>query len=725
MTRVNRVRQLRHWLYRVDFTLRSAIAAVVLLGLFGYAIVDFVQTASRKEHQIQESVLRSELGQFLLTTREPDGSSLLENPNEFTGAKRPVRVVSIRRPFFSYFLTKANSKVFRSENLRFEPPRACVIEFLPTTSPAEIDKPPVPLQACFAAIPSDSSGRYVYFSLRYPTPSIRRHVPGQPLEASDRVFLRLAGKREVILALTYQRVPQPRGRSLRATPTERYDGFHEVAAYLPDEGGRPTRLVNAQAYERKVSDDENGRVTLVGRIDASLLPVDDRMADWPSSAVKALKIGVEIFPATDSLFQSRPPKPLYGFAPDDEGTAQLSLEQAYRMTVLSKATLAVKVRDGADKDNVFWTSSALESSGPEQHRGWFQSLANRVAKALVSSVPQVYAVQDHHLGGLPPLVATLTEDVNIVPDIAARSVAWQIAAILVIGGLIALQWGGARRLERLTRTAYIAAASRGGNFAEYANSNDQIGTLGRVLHLLFKRDRQRMAVRRRRLERENQQKADAIRKERELLENRREILHAIGHEIRSPLANLLARKEQDPDMARNLSRMERAVKTLQEAASIEEGLINGEIAARVEDLATFIAKFTDNLRISGRPIDGHGLRSGVLAYFDDLILENVLDHLFDNAERHALPGSKIKVRWEDEGDQVSIVVFNRGNPLEDCESIFKLGVSDPDNGGQLGLGLYAAKMYLSGMNGSISARNQDDGVAFTVRLQKVDRNILP
>lgn len=703
-------------LRRLDFTLRSAAAATVLLVLFSYAITDFVQTASRKEHQIQESTLRSELGQFLLVTREPDGSSLLENPDEFSKAKRPAQIVSVRRPFFSYFLTKGNSKTFRSDSLRFDPPRACVLDFLPTLSQTESDKASVPLQACFAAIPSDPSGRYVYFSLRYPTSVIRQHVRGKPLEASDRVILHFLGKRDVTIALTYQRAPQLNGR--RTSPAERYDGFHEVAGYLPDEGGRPTRLLNAQAFEKRASDDDN-QVTLVGRIDASLLlPGDERLNDWPSFTVKAIKIGVEVFPALDTLVQSGSQNPLYSFAPGKEGTASFSLEQAYRIAVPSKATLDVSMRtpDGAAK--LFWSSSSLEPSEPQRQKGWFQSIANHVAKALVANVPQVYATQDHHLSGLPPLIAKITEDVNIVPDIAARSVAWQFAAMVAIILLILLLWGGSTRLERLTRVARIASASREKAFAEYARSNDQIGTLGRMMHLLIERDRLRVARQRKRQEREDLRKAEAIRKEGEFLETRRELLQAMGHEIRSPLANLLARPDPDPDVARNLNRMKRAVNAFQEAATIEEGLLSGGVTARVEDLADFIAKYSDNLHRSGRPIVGHGLRKGVLAYFDSFVLENVLEHLFDNAERHAFPKSTIKVRWDDEGDLVRIEVFNRGDRIEDCESIFRLGVSDPDKGGQLGLGLYAAKMYLSGMGGTIYAENRDDGVAFIIHLQK-------
>lgn len=708
--------QLRR-LVRVDFTLRLAIAAVVLLVLFSYAIIDFVTTASRKEYQIQESALRGELGQFLLNTREPDGSSLLENPDDFTKAWRPAQIVAIRRPFFTYFLTRENLRTFHANTLRFDPPRACVLEFRSNTGPTRTDTPSFPLQACFAAIPSDpAGGRYVYFALRYQTPLVTRHIQGHPVTESDRLVLRFVGKEEVRIALTYQRVPWLKRKGRHAVTTDRLDGFHEIAAYLPEEGGRLTRLVNAQAFEQRIQDGQENWVTILGRIDTSLLHVDDNLGDWPSSAAKALKIGVEVFPFKDG--HPHFDQPMIGFVPGEEGTAQLSLEKAYRLAAPSKATLAVTVRDGNGTGKVLWTSSSLEPFKQQKHQGWFQSAANRVARMMVSGVEKVSVSQDHHLSGLPPLAATLTEDVSIVPDIAARSLAWQFAALFVIAALISLLWGGFRRLERLTRTAYIAAVSRGGNFAEYANSTDQIGTLGRVLHLLFMRDRQRMARQHRRLERESQQKAEAIQKEKELLETRRGILQAIGHEIRSPLANLLASQRQDPAVSRNLSRMERAVNALQEAATIEEGLMNGVIAARIDDLGTFVAKFIDNLADRGKPIVGYGERLGVMAYFDDIMLETILDHLFDNAQRHISPDSNIEVRWANDGDQVTIEVFNQGDALEDCESIFKLGVSDPENGGHLGLGLYAARMYLFGMRGSISAENRHNGVAFIIRLQK-------
>ncbi len=182
---------------RNDFILKSAAAGLVFGILFLAAIFDFVGAATQKDQHVQESVLRGQLAEFLLATRDPEGGSLLENPREFTKSRRPVQIVSMRRPFFNYFLTKANLRTFRTEDLRWDPPRSCIIEFAPVDKPGDVGPGhSYSIQACFAAIPSDPAGHYVYFSLRYPWTAIVRHQRGHSASESDRVLLRFVGQRE-------------------------------------------------------------------------------------------------------------------------------------------------------------------------------------------------------------------------------------------------------------------------------------------------------------------------------------------------------------------------------------------------------------------------------------------------------------------------------------------------------------------------------------------------
>ena len=70
------VQRLKRW----DFTLGTiAFLAALTLCLLG-AVADINFAALQKEHRVRESELKGQLAQFLLSIREPDGSSLLENP---------------------------------------------------------------------------------------------------------------------------------------------------------------------------------------------------------------------------------------------------------------------------------------------------------------------------------------------------------------------------------------------------------------------------------------------------------------------------------------------------------------------------------------------------------------------------------------------------------------------------------------------------------------------
>lgn len=694
----------RRFVGRIDFTLRSAIAALLLLVLFAYAISDFVLTATRKEHQIQESVLRGELSQFLLATREPDGSSLLENPEDFTRASRPAQVVSVRRPFFSYFLTKANARTLRTDDLHFDPPRACTLSFI---SGGQVDDGVAPsfIDACFAAVPSDPSGRYIYFAIRYPSKPIQRHQQGAPFDSSDRLYLKFSRTREVQLVLTYQRVPPV--RATRNNSSDKFEDLHEVAAYLADDAERSTRLLNAQAYERRGNERDQNKVTILGRIDSSLVLPEERNGKWPTAGIQQMKIGIEVISASGKRF---------GFNPGTEGTAAVSLEQAYRLSVPSRATVTVASRDAGPKDAPIWTSTSLLAQDAPTNRGLFQSFADRIARLIVARVHQVEAQQEHHLTGMPPMLARVAEDQVIIPDIAARSLAWQFAALAAIFALIAVLWGGYQKLEQLTRASY--AAWKGGVFDKYADSTDQIGTIGRVIYLLRKHDQERMRRHLRRVEREAKQKEDALRQEQEILEFRKGMLEVVGHEIRSPLASLLAATHENPNLRRNVERMDRAISSLNEATSIEEMLLSGGVSPQLDDLAAFMHAYLDSLACRPGEFVGYGDESGLMAVFDDVTMAQVVDNLLSNAERYVQPNTPIEISWESQPDCAVVTFFNQGPQIPDCDEIFKFGHTDQKRNGHLGLGLYASRLYLKAMRGSIKAENRPNGVAFVIQLAK-------
>lgn len=706
-----RVKRLRRWWSARNFTLTMALGGLALLILTVWAIADFVRVAKTKDEIHQESLLRSQLKDFLLSTREPDGSSLLENPTENTLSVRPARVMTIRRPFFTYFLTRDNQRSFQADEIRFIPPRSCSTEFAIQTNRGSVKPSPGAnntMQACFGVLPLDPAGRYVYFALRYPSPPITRHSPGTPLAESDRVILQFSGQRTVTITLAFEPPPTP---TRRRAPGKKFDGFHEVAGFLTGDGGKPNRAVQAQAYER-AQDDESSVVTILGRIDSRILPGFNDGEAWPSSGIKALRIGAEIAVApVDSK-----PSSIYGFTPDHTGKAVMSLEQAYMSSVVSRAALVVRAQDRSASAPELWSSAALDIHQDVAPPTKWQALSNWIARLVVRGVDPVHVSQPQDIDGLPRMTATLTAERIMIPDIAARAFMWIVALLITILCLIVIAIVTLSKLDRLTRTAHsIATAHRLGGLEQFAHEKDQIGTLGRVMHVLFQRDQKRLNRHLRRVENDTLQRQQALAKELELLKIRQHNLHAIGHGIKSPLGTLLASKDLSERHRRALEGMRRNVEALYEANRLEDGVKNGEIVISSQDIAEYVAEFTARLREEGHPVTTDGPTSGIVAMYDPITLDQHLDHVVNNALRYA-NGTNIEIGVRAEGEMAVIEVFNCGKHIEDTVAIFSLGVTDRSSSENMGLGLYAAKIQIGGMDGNIVAENRKGGVAFVITL---------
>ncbi len=112
----------------------------------------------------------------------------------------------------------------------------------------------------------------------------------------------------------------------------------------------------------------------------------------------------------------------------------------------------------------------------------------------------------------------------------------------------------------------------------------------------------------------------------------------------------------------------------------------------------------DNARISGSP---------------ELIIQ-MLDKLVDNAVDFTMPGDTIGISLVAEADSLVLCVSNPGQPLPEKmrDELFHsmVSVRTDDGGKHLGLGLYIARFIAEGHDGSIDAKNTDDGVVFQVRL---------
>ena len=410
-----------------------------------------------------------------------------------------------------------------------------------------------------------------------------------------------------------------------------------------------------------------------------------------------------------------------GFARGAKGTALVSLEQAYLSAVSSRADLEVKAGIGDETLKRVWHSDDAEISPTPRRPGWIQKVSDMLAKAFVSGTPPVTVKQQQRVAGLPQITATLSAEAIVLPDIATRAFAALIAALLVIIAISFVLCGAVRRMDSLTRTAYCIASNRlnDNRLAEYASRDNQIGTLGRVLYLLFSRDRARTARDTKRRQREDNQRREAVRRADARVKIRQGNLDAIGHEIRSPLQSLLNGIAKESVHYSKLERMQRAFNALYDVTKIEDGLKSGFIVPVKGDVASYLASMATNLRDEGKQVVYVGPPEGVDATFDSIQLEQLLDHMIANALRHRQPGSDVELRLKKDDLGAVVEVFNRGShiPEDMLEKIFSFGVTtNTDSTEHRGQGLFAAINLAVAMRGTLHVENREDGVAFVLTL---------
>jgi two-component system sensor histidine kinase BaeS len=220
-----------------------------------------------------------------------------------------------------------------------------------------------------------------------------------------------------------------------------------------------------------------------------------------------------------------------------------------------------------------------------------------------------------------------------------------------------------------------------------------------------------------------------IEREQEL---RRQWVHDITHDLRTPVAALKAQFEGMRDGVLDIG-AERIGKNIREIARIEALISNLEELMRLE---------SPEMRLSPQPIDpealveelrerlAHALEARGIAFEarverrpfrgDPLLLQRALTNFASNAVRHCRDGGQIKVsvRWE--GVVVRLAVFNTGEPIPgpDLPKVFdrlfrgEYARSSPGSG----LGLTIARRIAELHGGEIQIANQDEGVLVEMSL---------
>lgn len=277
---------------------------------------------------------------------------------------------------------------------------------------------------------------------------------------------------------------------------------------------------------------------------------------------------------------------------------------------------------------------------------------------------------------------------------------WMVIEMLII-----------RRIKELTRRAVNVSQSvrSAGGFEQLdltdLRSRDELGLLAGALGDLLERVREDVA------------------RERIRTEQEKDLWHAVGHEIMSPLQSLMAlHGGENDESSRYINRMQQAVRILYGSASPSEAFQATTLRDQVIDLDAFLRSVAANAPCAGIPdVCYTPAAAPVWVKADEYSLEDVVTHILRNADRHRLPGTPIAITLNAAENPVQITIHNQGPaiPADLIDKIFEYGVSGPSDEtapANRGQGLFVAKTYMAKMGGTIAARNENDGVSLILSL---------
>jgi two-component system OmpR family sensor kinase len=304
-------------------------------------------------------------------------------------------------------------------------------------------------------------------------------------------------------------------------------------------------------------------------------------------------------------------------------------------------------------------------------------------------------------------------------SVVATRVSWFIGAMLAAIGLawLLIEVGLIRRITVLTRRA--AAVSYNVQDARVERrigeldvsdlrGNDELGILAGGLADLLQRVK------------------DDVQREHIRAQQERDMWHAVGHEIMSPLQSLMVLHGAPGDAShRYVQRMQQAVRVLYSQASPSEALEAATLQVGAIDLNAFLHLVAANAQFAGiADVRYEHGPAPVMVRADEFSLEDVVTHILRNADRYRPAGTPITIALEVQDALAAVTLHNDGPPIAPAllGKVFEYGVSDAaegdaQGGEHRGQGLFVAKTYMAKMGGTISAQNVQGGVQFVLALQ--------
>ena len=669
---------------RVPLRLRVFFRAIFALLAFATVVlaVSVLKDEKHRSLRLYADGLKKSQAQIAARLRHPAGQLALFNPNAADRQAQPVHPLVL--PFAALDFddrVKAQQAVETA---------GCSLQY------------PDGASLCVAIGSNPYAGGFVYLIASLSAGELVAHNSGD---------LELTGVHRAIVDVDY------RGQTMRWTaPYElSSDGRGRLTGYAGDAplavGSRPVRDFRGWLWQegRCLNPAEELPACLRRSYLSIRLPIEvfrnalaARNPVWPPPDLDRMSVRLQLLSPDNAepLFDSERPG----------ATLPFSLAELQAL-LLPGEQLIVK-REGSAR-TLFSLSGTQADDEPISP--WMMRLIRRLPTDEFDAPLEAREVINTALGRYEIVLTGDLRSVNQALAAVATRLIWTVGAMLLAIGFAwaAIELSVIRRITLLTkRAAAVSAEVRTGDgLADLDLSDlrgrDELGVLAQGLKDLLQRVN------------------DDVRREQIRTQQEKDMWHAVGHEIMSPLQSLLALHGTPGDpSARYINRMQQAVRVLYGQASPSEAFEASTLALELVDLDAFLGHVASNahyIGIEDVQYVAHGLP--LLARADEHSLEDVVTHVLRNADRHRTPGTPVRITAESDEHRIAVTLHNEGPPISPdmLERIFEFGVSDASTSasdGRRGQGLFVARTYMAKMGGTISAANMQNGVAFTLVLPR-------
>ncbi|KQO14023.1 histidine kinase [Acidovorax sp. Leaf76] len=515
----------------------------------------------------------------------------------------------------------------------------------------------------------------------------------------------------------------------------RLTGFADVGEETLDVRARPVRDFRGWLWQSNACRDPAGTAPgCLRRTFYSIrLPVElfrealfgKQPLVWPPEDLGSMRVRVEMLgPAADA--GSGPTRTPALFDSNTPGAQPAASLADVARSLLPGEKVQIRKLGSSEQDALTLRGTEVEAgpTAPWLIRliSWLPLDLQGPGEAKVQEVPAGLDILDTPLGNY---AVTFTGNLRGVEQglaVVATRMSWYLGAMLAAIALawLAVEVGLLRRVTALTRRAAAVSYNvqdghigpRLGDLdVSDLRGSDELGILAGGLADLLQRVK------------------DDIQREQLRAQQERDMWHAVGHEIMSPLQSLMVLHGGPGDPGhRYVQRMQQAVHVLYGTASPAEALQAADLPQGRLDLDAFLRHVADNAHFAGiGNVVYQGGTGPVVVRADEFALEDVVTHILGNADRYRPAGTAITLTLKASESTASATLHNQGSTIEEdlLGRIFELGVSDPSlpvpPGGSehRGQGLFVAKTYMAKMGGTVNARNTEDGVAFTLTFQRL------